>query len=80
MASEPLSTEPTFDIREQAARIDQALANAAKMRVEAEKAREEAAKIRQEKRSAPVTLVFTGMGAASAFIAAGVAIAKLLGG
>ena len=87
MASEPLSGEPTFDIREQAARIDsllagvdQALANAAKLRVDADKARVEADKIRQDTKLAPLTLVFTGMGAASAFIAAGVAIAKYLGG
>ena len=54
----------TRDIREQIARIDKLII--------------EAGKTRQETRFAPVTLVFTGMGAAAAFFAAGAAFAKLL--
>lgn len=100
MASEPFPTEPTFHIREQAAQIDsllagvcQALANAAKMGVEADKAREEAVKVRveakardeaagvrQEMRLAPWGILFTSLGAGAALFAAGAAFMKLVVG
>ena len=63
MATIPESHDPPLDIREQIARIDKLIV--------------EAGKTRQETRFAPITLVFTGMGAAAAFFAAGIAFAKL---
>ena len=62
MASEPF--DQPLDIREQIARIDKLIV--------------EAGKTRQETRFAPVTLIFTAMGAAAAFFAAGAAFTKLL--
>jgi hypothetical protein len=70
MATEPLSPEPTLDVREQLARIDRIQAEMGKWHFES-------LKTRQETRFAPITLIFTGMGAAAAFFAAGVAFAKL---
>ena len=63
MASTP-DPEPTLNIREQIARIDKLIV--------------EAGKTRQETRYAPLTLIFTGMGAAAAFFAAGAAVMKLI--
>ena len=91
MASEPLPTKPSFDLREQAARIDsllagvdQALANAFKIRVEADKMRDEADKVRaetvkieRETSLAPWQVVFTELGAGAVLFAAGIAFAKL---
>ncbi|WP_242095522.1 MULTISPECIES: hypothetical protein [unclassified Sphingomonas] len=64
MATIPESENAPLDIREQIARIDKLIV--------------EAGKTRQDTRFAPLTLVFTGMGAAAAFFAAGVAFTKLL--
>ena len=65
MATTPDLPEPALDIREQIARIDKLIsANG---------------KIKQDTRFGPITVVFTGMGAAAAF-AAGVAVTQLLAG
>jgi hypothetical protein len=62
-------TETDFryvDLREKLAHIDQMLADHDRKR--------------QEIRYAPVLAIFTGMGAAAAFFAAGVAFIKVFGG
>ena len=64
---------PTFDLREKLARIDQMLADHDKSRAQVEQLH--AGRRRQEQLA-----VFTGMGAAAAFFAAGVAFVKTFGG
>ena len=66
MATSPDSHDQPLDIREQIARIDKLIIDAGKTR--------------QETRFAPITLIFTGMGAAAAFFAAGAAFMKLVAG
>ena len=80
MATTPDNPEFNLASREQAARIDSLLAGVEQALATAAKAREEAVKVRQDTKFAPWTLIFTGMGAASAFFAAGVAFTKLFGG
>ncbi|WP_375381362.1 hypothetical protein [uncultured Sphingomonas sp.] len=64
MATDPIRSEPPFDIREQLARIDKLMA--------------ETGKIRQETRLAPWTIVVTALGAGAALFAAGAAFTKLV--
>lgn len=71
MATDPAFHEPPLDIREQIARID-------RMQVEISKWKVEMSKTAQETRYGPFILIFTGMGAAAAFFAAGAAFTKLL--
>lgn len=73
MATAPETPDQPLDIREQIVRIDRIQAEMSKWRVES-------LKTQQETRFAPITLVFTGMGAAAAFFAAGVAFARLFTG
>ena len=70
MATIPESHEPPLDLREQLARIDQIHADIGQKLAGTDRTR-------QESRFAPIVLVFTGMGAAAAFFAAGIAFAKL---
>ena len=86
MATTPDIPEFTLDIREQVARIDslladtnQALVNAGKLRDESAKLREEAAKFSRDRSLAPWSMVIAILGGASAFFAAGLAVAKYLG-
>lgn len=64
MATTADAPEQTLDIREQIARIDKLIVDAGKTR--------------QDTRLGPVALIFTGMGVAAAFFAAGAAFTKLL--
>ena len=72
MAAAPTDDQP-FDLREQLARID-------KMQAEIQKHYDDAAKVRQETKLAPLTVIFTGLGAGAALFAAGGAFVKLLAG
>lgn len=73
-------TDPILDVREQIARIDKMQTELAKIQVEIVKVGADTDRTRQEMKFAPLTLIFTGMGAAAAFFAAGVAFAKLFVG
>jgi hypothetical protein len=66
-----LPDEPILDIRERLARIDKTQAEFGKLLAES-------AKVRQETKFAPYTLIFTGLGAGAALMAAGAGLAKLL--
>jgi hypothetical protein len=70
MATAPDAPDQPLDMREQLARIDRIQAEIGKWHFES-------LKTQQETRFAPITLIFTGMGAAAAFFAAGIAFAKL---
>lgn len=70
MATVP-GSEPSYDVREQLVRID-------KMQVELQKLSAETLKVKQDTRYAPLTIMFTGLGAGAALIVAGAALAKLL--
>ena len=80
MATTPDNPEFHLASREQAAWIDSLLAGIEQALATAAKAREEAVKVRQDTKFAPLTLIFTGMGAAAAFFAAGAAFMKLATG
>jgi hypothetical protein len=67
-----------LDQVEQEARIEQMMAETRKMMMETNLLIEEAAKRRQDIRFAPLILVFTGMGTATALIGAGAALAVAL--
>ena len=62
-----------FDVREQLARID-------KIHAAIQKLYDDSAKVRQETKLAPLTVIFTGLGAGAALFAAGGAFGKLLAG
>ena len=68
-----LPEDPPFDIREQLARID-------KIADEIQKLYDDSAKVRQETKLAPLTVVFTGLGAGAALFAAGGAFVKIVAG
>lgn len=71
MATTPETPEPTLNLREQLARIDQIQADLGhKLAM--------TSKTEQDRRFGPYTLIFTGMGAAAAFFAAGAAFTKLV--
>jgi len=67
-----------FDADEQAARIEQIRTETWKMTTETRLLIEDAIKRRQHIRFAPLVLVFTGMGTATALIGAGAALAIAL--
>ncbi len=67
-----------LDREEQAARIEQMRTDTWKMTMEKRLLIEEATKRRQDIRFAPLILVFTGMGTATALIGAGAALAVAL--
>ena len=76
MATGPLQSEPTLDIREQIARIDRIQAELSKWQLEMVQTLAQTAKTEQETRLAPLQVAFTGLGAGAALFAAGVAFAK----
>lgn len=72
--------DPSFDIREQIARIDKMRAETEKNQVELQKIIADTLKVRQDTKLAPYTIVFGGLGAGAALFAAGGAFVKLLFG
>ena len=67
------------DLREKLAHIDQMLADHDRSHAHIEQLAADRDRRRQEIRYAPVLAVFTGMGAAAAFFAAGIAFVKIFG-
>ena len=83
MATVP--NDAPFDVREQLARIDKMRAETLKLQdelqkiaAETPKTNRDAIKVAQDTKLAPYTLLFTGLGAGAALIAAGAGLAKLL--
>lgn len=75
--------EPDFrylDLREKLAHIDAMLADHDRSRAHIDQLAADHDRKRQEIRYAPWLAIFTGMGAAAAFFAAGVAFMKIVGG
>lgn len=68
-----------LDLREKIARIDQMLADHDRNRMQTDQLEADRDRKRQEITYAPWLAIFTGMGAAAAFFAAGVAFIKVLG-
>lgn len=87
MATYPDNPGFSLDIREQIARIDKTQAELSriqgelnKWQLEEMKMRAKTAKIERDTRLAPWSMIFTVLGAASAFFAAGAAFMKLATG
>ena len=87
MATYPEIPEFSLDIREQIARIDKTQAELSriqgelnKWQLEELKTRAETAKIERDTRLAPWSMLLAVLGAVSGFFAAGITVARYLGG